>query len=508
MVEVRMPLTMIGSRIGLIAASVDERERRETTSMAGPTGVDHPGVLAPVVIPESEIDLALQELGRNATRIWVVDREHRVLAQTGTLKPAVEVATAQTDASFWSKALSRLEQATLRRVYQQVLRRPSNDFDEGTQDPSALISAQVDEALAGSSTTRWRATADHRAIVLSAAHPIRAANAIAGAAVVEETTNAILSVRTRALETLFSTALLVLTLGALTLFVFATRLSSRIRRLRDHAEEAVDAQGRVRGGFASSSARDEIGDLSRSLATMVDRLSEYNDYLQSMGGRLAHEIRTPITVVRSSLDNLAMQPLPDEAKRYMDRAREGLARLSRIVASMTEATRLEQALQQAEPEQFDLAAVISGCVNGYRSAYAQRAFELLTLSEPVPVRGTPELIAQMMDKLIANAVDFAKAATPIVIKLSADHGHAVLSVSNDGPLLPASMQGRLFDSMISIRPAASLSDPHLGVGLYIVRMIAHFHGGVARAENKPDDSGVIITIELPVIVGFQPTVSI
>jgi two-component system, OmpR family, sensor histidine kinase ChvG len=496
--ELRMPLAMIGPRLGLLAASVDDPERRETTSMAGPTGIDNPGVLAPIVIPESEIDLALQELGRTTTRIWVVDREHRVLAQTGTLKPVRDLQpTAQQDTSIASRLWAWLEQATLRRIYLQVLRRPSNDFDEGTQDPSALIGSQVDEALAGSSTTRWRATADQRAVVLSAAHPIRAGTSVAGAVVVEETTNAILSVRTQALETLFTTALIVLTLGTLTLFIFATRLSTRIRRLRDQAEEAVDAQGRMRGGIAASSAADEIGDLSRSLSTMVKRLGEYNDYLESMGGRLAHEIRTPIAVVRSSLDNLSLQFLPEDAKRYMERAREGLARLSRVITSMTEATRLEQTLQHVENEAFDLTEVVSGCVNGYRLAYPQSEFELVAPSESVIVNGAPELIAQMLDKLVANAVDFAHAATPIAIGLAVDKNRALLSVSNDGPELPENMQGRLFESMVSIRSGASTTEPHLGMGLYIVRLIAQFHGGAARADNRADRSGVTITVELP-----------
>ena len=187
-----------------------------------------------------------------------------------------------------------------------------------------MIGAQVDEALSGSSTTRWRTTAGSTrgGLVRRPSYP--GGDAVAGAVVVEETTNAILSVRTRALETLFTHSAGGAYSGTLTLFVFATRLSTRIRRLRDEAEEAVDAQGRVRGGIAASRARDEIGDLSRSLSTMVKRLGEYNDYLESMGGRLAHEIRTPIAVVRSSLDNLALQPVPDDAKRYMDRAREGL----------------------------------------------------------------------------------------------------------------------------------------------------------------------------------------
>ena len=218
---------------------------------------------------------------------------------------------------------------------------------------------------------------------------------------------------------------------------------------------------------------------------MVSRLSEYNDYLQSMGGRLAHEIRTPIAVVRSSLDNLALQQLPGDAKIYMDRAREGLGRLSRIVASMTEATRLEHSLQQADLEPFDLADVVKGCVSGYRLAYRPCSFELTLPNDAVWIRGAPELIAQMLDKLAANAVDFASAGTAVAIGLEPSARGIVLYVDNEGPALPENMQRHLFDSMVSIRPAPSGGDPHLGIGLYIVRMIAEFHGGTAHAQNKP-----------------------
>jgi signal transduction histidine kinase len=181
----------------------------------------------------------------------------------------------------------------------------------------------------------------------------------------------------------------------------------------------------------------------------------------------------------------------------MDRAREGLTRLSRVITSMTEATRLEQTLQHAENERFDLTEVVSGCVNGYRLAYPHSVFDLAAPSEPVIVSGAPELIAQMLDKLVANAVDFAHTNTPIVIGLAVDKNRALLSVSNDGPELPENMQGHLFESMVSIRSGASTAEPHLGMGLYIVRLIARFHGGAARAENRADRSGVTITIELP-----------
>ena len=109
-VELRLPLTMIGPRLGLLVASVDDSRNRETTSMAGPTGVDKPEMLAPVLIPESEIDLILQGLGHTTSRIWVVDSEHRVLAQSGTLKSQPEAApTPAEDASFFAFLWRRIE---------------------------------------------------------------------------------------------------------------------------------------------------------------------------------------------------------------------------------------------------------------------------------------------------------------------------------------------------------------------------------------------------------------
>jgi len=497
-VELRLPLTMVGPRFGFSAASVDEANRRETTSWAGPTATDNPAVLAPVIIPESQIDLVLQGMGRTQSRIWVVDRDRRVLAQTGTLKPQTEgQSTAAARTSFAARAWDRFEQATLRRVYAQVLRKPHEDFDDGPQDASSLLGAQIDEALKGSGVSRWRMTSDQRAVVLSAAQPIWVGDRPQGAVIVEETTNGILAVRSRALESLFTTAFVVLLVGSLALFFFATRLSTRIRRLRDQAERAVDQQGRVRGGIAGSKAGDEIGDLSRSFSTIVSRLGEYNAYLENMGGRLAHEIRTPIAVVRSSLDNLRLQPLPRDAQLYMDRAQEGLTRLARIVTSMTEATRLEQMLRHAERERFDLTQVVTGCVRGYRLAYPERAFDLQTPAEPVIVQGGPDFVAQMLDKLVANAVDFAIPGTPVVIDVQVDREHAVLSVSNDGPPLPAQMQGRLFESMISIRPERSDGEPHLGMGLYIVRLVAESLGGTVTAQNRGEGSGVRFSVSVP-----------
>src|SRR6185295_4356544 len=122
--------------------------------------------------------------------------------------------------------------------------------------------------------------------------------------------------------------------------------SLRLRSLRDEAEQAIDSQGRVKKLIAGSKSQDEVGDLSRSFSTALERLAQYNSYLENLGGRLSHELRTPITVVRSSLENLKLSSLPDEARVYTERAAEGLARLDTILTRMSEATRLESLVRQ------------------------------------------------------------------------------------------------------------------------------------------------------------------
>jgi len=102
----------------------------------------------------------------------------------------------------------------------------------------------------------------------------------------------------------------------------------------------------------------------------------------------------------------------------------------------------------------------------------------------------------MLDKLVANAVEFAGGGA-VAVRLEPAGDDVQLSVSNDGPPLPDGMQGRLFDSMVSVRGAGDTGAPHLGLGLYIVRVIAEFHGGYAEATNKPDGSGVAVTVTLP-----------
>src|SRR5438876_6688896 len=288
-----------------------------------------------------EIAQIIQGLSRTTARIWVVDRELNVLARAGTLK---KMAATDVSAAALPQVWQWLERELLHPVYARVLKQPTEDFSEELAGRVMLPAREVDGALAGILSVDRRLTPDGRAVIVSAAHPIWVGDQVRGAVIVEETTNAVLAERNRAFERLFSIVLAALLIGSVALTLYASRLSARIRSLRDEAEAAIDAHGRVRGVVAGSKAGDEIGDLSRSFSSVLSRLAQYASYQESMAGRLSHELRTPIAVVRSSLDNLKLSSLPDEARVYMERAQHGLARLSDILIRMTEATRLEQSI--------------------------------------------------------------------------------------------------------------------------------------------------------------------
>jgi dedicated sortase system histidine kinase len=495
LVELRLPRTLIGPRLSFAVVDVDDPETRTLVGQLGTAGTATRDQLGSVLVPSPEIRDLIRGLGRAWSRIWVLDVNRRVLAHAGTLRrppPAPDDAP-----SIWDRVTDAWVQPLTRRLLDE----PREDFQDVAPGTYKLEGREVESALLGREATRWRLTPDSRAVVLAAAHPVWVEDQVRGVVLVEETTNDVLAVRNREFGKLFAAILAVSLLGAVALLVFASRLSWRIRRLRDGVEHAIDRQGRVSGTVTGTSAGDEIGDLARSFAEILERQRHYTAYLEQVGERLSHEIRTPVGVVRSSLDNLRLQPLPAEARVYMDRADEGLKRLATILSRMSEAARLEPGLAGTEREPFDLAPVVRGCVEGYRLANPGREILLREPGEPLPVLGAPDLVAQMLDKLVDNALGFARPGTAVRVQLSREGRTASLSVENQGPPLPDRMKGRLFESMVSIRPAGGEGEPHLGLGLYIVRLIAAFHGGEARARDRDGGDGVIVGVSIPLHAG-------
>lgn len=495
--ELRLPRAMVGPRLGFAFADVDDRDTRRIRSIVGSIGPEGRESLGTAMVPPPEAVQIVRSLSRPGTRVWIVSGDRRLVARNGTLRstPEPSAPSAQEGSDFLARA-----EAVLRPLYRYVIPPAPTLVNEPNANAKLYEGSEVDSALAGRVANARHRLDDSPIEVLTSAHPVWADERVIGAVVVEETTQGVLAVRQRLIERLLSLALGSFLLVGIALFFFATRLVSRIRQLRDEAEQAIDSAGRLRTVTASSSAGDELGDLSRSFSSALDRLAQYTQYLEGLASRLSHELRTPITVVRSSLENLRLHTLPPEADVYVTRAEQGLARLSTILTRMTEATRLERMMRDAERERFDLRAVVTGCVEGYRIAYAMKRFELVVPEHAVMLTGVPDLIAQMLDKLVSNAVDFARGEPPIEVGLRLGVQDAVLTVRNVGPRLPEEIKERLFQSMASVRPATSGHEPHLGLGLYIVQLIVDFHHGKVTARDRLDVDGVEVIVQLPRLV--------
>ncbi|UTV29923.1 proteobacterial dedicated sortase system histidine kinase [Photobacterium atrarenae] len=497
-IELRLPLSFIGNKLGFALYDVNNRQNREIDAIIGTSNTSHQHRLGAVLVPSPEIEQILQGMGHTSTRLWVIDRHQRVLAQTGDIQKSngvwsTSVKYASQDNSWWSAFEARF----LRPLYYRFLLSEPKPFIDTGNDASLIRGVHISQALTGRGYSHWRPSADGKTMILAAAYPIWLDNNVMGAVVAEETTIGIQTLRNRALEQLFNSIIAIILIGTLTLFLFASKISSRIRRLRDEAEQAIDSQGRIQQPISPTRETDEIGDLSRSLAGMVGRLGQYNHYLENLSSRLSHELRTPVAVVRSSIENLSLQATDERSQRYIDRAQDGIQRLSTILSSMTEATRIEQSLQGAEKERFPFNELVTGCVHGYQMAFPNQRFSLDIKQAEIEVIGAPDYLAQLLDKLVANAEDFSTDEDAIEVSLTESTTMALLTVSNRGPLLPKNMSDQLFNSMVSVRPQDKQTKPHLGLGLFIARLITDFHQGTIALRNRDDLQGVEAVICLP-----------
>jgi len=442
-IELRAPLSMLGHGFGVL---VDDRDARGADPVSyGTLRSDDLHTLGRLIVAAPELTSYLAQFMQPGLKLAVSTPSGRVLARADALAQLTGLGA---------------ETPILARLYRRFVDRP------GTR------------ALLESSAPIY--DRDHKTVI--------------GELEVTQTANRWIRLRDHALMRMLNFSLSTSAVAVTLMFAFAAWLALRLSRLRQASESALTRSGLVTS-FPETDARDELGDVARGFSTLLQRLNEYTSYLRTLAGKLAHEIRTPLTIVRSSLDNLESEQVPPSARAYLERARQGSERLNAILIAMGAATRVEEAIGGAERVSFDLLPVLESAVAAYRGAFPERTFRAELPTEPVAVRGAPDLIVQMLDKLIDNAVDFSPAGALISVRLRLDAQAALIEVDNPGPALAAHVQGRLFESLWQSR-AGPDSRPHFGLGLYIVRLIAEFHGGEATALNLPDGSGVRFVVRL------------
>jgi len=492
-VELRIPLNMFKERIAIAVADVDDASTAEIKNLVASANTEKASEIGTIVIPHPQIASLLKRLKTPQNRIWIVDNKQRVIGMTGSLHPPNPSATNNqngNDPSVFS--------ILIKLFYRFALEQPYDSFTDQLSSASKLDNPAIVSALSGHPQAYWRSTENENINITIAAHPVYLNEKIVGAIAIEENSSSILIRQNSVIEAMVNMALLTFLLTIGVLLAFATRLSLRIHRLRNEVDASITDDGKIHQTLIHSQSSDEIGDLGRSFSGMLHRLSQYNRYLETMSGKLSHELRTPITIVRSSLDNLDHTKLDDETITYIKRAHEGATRLNSILTRMSEATHLEQTILQEAREHYYVAEVIEACVEGYRLAYPQQQFDFISspTSREKIARGSPELLAQLMDKLTDNATDFANKGSPITITIENTNDHLTIAIHNQGPTLPDAMRGNLFDSMVSVRQHKTDS-PHLGLGLYIVRLITEFHHGTIGVHNTSNPDGVVFKLTIP-----------
>ena len=474
-VELRAPLNIFGTQLAIFAVDLNHAIAAASTS---------PGFLH---VGSEPLKQRLAQYAPSALRVSVVDANGWLLARAGSI--SVEV---RSDYA----GLRRDDEGFSRSIYRALF---ANDAVpcESYGLPYGMWGAPVDAARRGRATAIWYEPCGGEPSVVRAAVPIKVGDTTVGAVVVEEPGERLVLVREMALTRLLNLTLFATLFSIAVTLVFAARLSHRIRRLSRAASTALTPEGRIEANIPEVLAKDELGALARNYSTLLGRMKEYTSYLQTLGTKLSHELRTPLTIVSSSLENLSSEAdLSGNAGDYLERARNGTYRMHAILTAMTEATRVEQSIEHTERITFDLTDLVRNIGEAYRQSFTRHLVETAVPSEPCLAEGAPDLIVQMLDKLMDNAADFCPEGGRIELQLTADARLCRLSVANSGPLLPPQLDGRLFESLVSHRPASE-SKPHLGLGLYIVRLIADFHHATVTATNRNDGTGVVFTLTLP-----------
>lgn len=471
--EVEFPAYLKPRQIRVTHFDVDKPKQ----SQAGQIISSNDFELNPLVWPSDSIAQWVDKINLlPGQRVWVLDASHRVLAKQGDLKT---IQADQGSFGFFSSELDHKLLATSDRRNAKL----------------RLDSLVIFSALQGKPLSDLEVDPNDRRAIALAATPVKRDQQVIGAVFLEENVAKIQLLRQQTLsQMLIGVGLVFVAIFALS-FWYISRLSGRISRLKKRIAKVAEKEGRSPlQAEPQSWHRDELDELSDALVNMGNTLFEYNDYLEQLASRLSHELRTPIAIVRSSLDNLLLNQPDQQARKTLERALQGTERLGEIISRMRHASGVRQAMASAELEQVNISNLVGQIVEGFQYSFPLQRFVFFTNDQTLELAVAPELLAELLDKLFANAMDFSEPDAEISVRLERLKGKVILSVANLGPSIEKKNLKRIFNSLVSIRAQKSTGGPNLGLGLHIVKLIANFHGASVKADNLDNNRGVVFSV--------------
>ena len=253
---------------------------------------------------------------------------------------------------------------------------------------------------------------------------------------------------------------------------------------------------------------DEIGDLSRALREMTQALAERMGAIERFAADVAHEIKNPLSSLRSAVEATARIDDPGRQRELLAIVRDDVLRLDRLISDISNASRLDAELARAEAAPVDVGALLAALVEvqGATSGGGPALNLALDDGDDLVVSGVEGRLAQVFENLVANARTFSPPGGAIAIATLRDGDWIEVTVEDDGPGIPPGKLGAIFERFYSERPAGEKFGTHSGLGLSITKQIVEAHGGVIFAENRRDDgagpagnsTGARFVVRLPV----------
>jgi signal transduction histidine kinase len=288
-------------------------------------------------------------------------------------------------------------------------------------------------------------------------------------------------------------AAVAIVIALVTVRLFARGMTSPLREM----EEAAAAI--ARGDYdrrVTTASRDEVGRLAAEFNAMAAELAEVDRLRRDLVANVSHELRTPISALQAHLENLVdgVQPPDPAVLRTMLAQTE---RLGRMVSQLLDLSRLESGASPLRLQEVALAPLLEQATDECR--LNPRASEVRVAVEPADlgVRADAERLHQVVANLLENAVRHSPPGQPVEVSGGWDGADVVIEVSDRGPGIPPSERSRVFERFHRSDAARAVDDGGAGLGLSIARWIVELHGGVIRADDRPDGPGCRMVIVLP-----------
>lgn len=369
-------------------------------------------------------------------------------------------------------------------------------------DARQALADEVAAALQGGHPAHKR-RGENGEQVVSVSIPIQHVRAVLGVVTLEASdVDKIIADERRALIPFILIAISVTVASSLLLNSLVAQPVLRLARAADRVRQA-----RARAISLPDLAKrdDEVGDLTRSLESMTQSLSERMDAIESFAADVAHEIRNPLTSLRSAVETLDIVSDPTARERLLNVLKNDVQRLDRLVTDISNASRLDAELSRDQPRIIDLGRLIGDIVALYQATAKPGDVEVRFMPyqgmEAITVLGREGPLSQIIRNLIDNARSFSPAGDEVTVGLLRVAGEAIVTVSDNGPGIPPENLETVFERFYTSRPKGAAFGGNSGLGLSIARQIALAHGGSLRAENRTGAEnrvlGAMFTLTLP-----------